>query len=188
MKDGGGDTIPATAGDRWSGLIKGNYYFGENDDQRLTLEPSRTDSDLDDAAVAQTGGAVATYFGTSDLHAIDDTVTLTYAHEGADNPWLDFEASLSYSDTSTERDNFSLGFMCGAGTMQVLCPNTASYETTALRLENTVEMSKGAWQKCDRPSARNCRIRIASRDPASGRLRSTRGAPKTSWASMRRAS
>lgn len=146
MKDGGGDTIPATAGDRWSGLVKGNYYFGENDDQRLTLSLSRTDSDLDDAAVAQTGGAVATYFGTSDLHAIDDTVTLTYAHEGADNPWLDFEASLSYSDTSTERDNFSLGFMCGAGTMQVLCPNTASYETTALRLENTVEMSTGAWQ------------------------------------------
>ena len=146
MKDGGGATIPATEGERWSALVKGNYRFGEAGDQRVTLSASRTDSDLDDAAVAQTGGAVATYFGTSDLHAIDDTVTLSYAHEGAGNPWLDLEATLSYSKTSTERDNFTLGMYCSSGTYQVLCPNTASYETTALKVENTIEMSAGAWE------------------------------------------
>ncbi|WP_274961670.1 MULTISPECIES: TonB-dependent receptor domain-containing protein [Thioclava] len=146
MEDGGGETIPATAGDRWSALLKSNYYFGENRDQRLTFSASRTDSDLKDAAVAQTGGALASAFGTSDLHAIDDTLSLTYANEGVGNPWLDLEAQLSYSKTSTERDNFSLGMMCSAGRFSVLCPNTASYETTALKLENTVEMSRGAWE------------------------------------------
>lgn len=89
---------------------------------------------------------MASAFGTSDLHVIDDTVTLTYAHEGADNPWLDLEVQLSYSATSTERHNFSLGTMCRTGTFQVLCPNTADYETTALKVENTVEMSAGAWE------------------------------------------
>jgi len=146
MKDGAGDTIQATEGERWSALVKGNYRFGTAMDQRLTLSFSRTDSDLEGAAVAQTGGAVASAFGTSDLHAIDDTVTVTYAHEGADNPWLDLEVQLSYSATSTERDNFSLGRYCSSGTFQVLCPNTAEYETTALKVENTVEMSAGAWE------------------------------------------
>lgn len=146
MKDGAGATIPSTEGDRWSGLIKGNYWFGTDHDQRLTLSLSRTDSDLADAAVAQTGGAVATAFGTSDLRAIDDTISLTYAHEGSGNPWLDLEAQLSYSRTSTERDNFSYGFLCSSGRMQVLCPNEASYETTAIKLENTIEASAGAWE------------------------------------------
>lgn len=146
MKDGAGETIQATEGERWSALVKGNYRFGTAMDQRLTLSFSRTDSDLEGAAVAQTGGAVASAFGTSDLHAIDDTVTVTYAHEGADNPWLDLEVQLSYSATSTERDNFSLGSYCRTGTFQVLCPNTAEYETTALKVENTVEMSAGAWE------------------------------------------
>jgi hemoglobin/transferrin/lactoferrin receptor protein len=146
MEDGAGATIPATAGERWSALLKGNYYFGENRDQRLTFSASRTNSDLKNAAVAQTGGALASAFGTSDLDATDDTVSLTYAHEGIGNPWLDLEAQLSYSKTSTERDNFSLGVLCSAGRMQVLCPNTASYKTTALKVENTFELSGGAWK------------------------------------------
>jgi hemoglobin/transferrin/lactoferrin receptor protein len=146
MQDGAGVTIPSTEGDRWSGLLKGNYWFGADRDQRLTLSLSRTDSDLADVAVAQTGGAVATAFGTSDLRAIDDTISLTYAHEGAGTPWLDLEAQLSYSKTSTERDDFSYGFLCAAGRLQVLCPNEASYETTALKLENTIEASAGAWE------------------------------------------
>lgn len=145
LKDGAGVAIPSTEAKRWSGLLMGNYRFGANMDQRLTFSLSHTDSDLKDAAVAQTGGSVATAFGTSDLRAIDDTVTLTYAHEGADNPWLDLEVQLSYSETSTERDNFSFGFLCGPGTLQVLCPNTASYRTTTLKAENTVELSQGVW-------------------------------------------
>lgn len=146
MEDGAGNTIQATEGERWSALVKGNYRFGAAMDQRVTLSFSRTDSDLEDAAVAQTGGSVATYFGTSDLHAIDDTVTLAYAHEGEGNPLLDLDVQLSYSKTSTERDNFSLGSYCRTGTFQVLCPNTAEYETVALKVENTIEMSAGAWE------------------------------------------
>lgn len=146
IEDGNGDPIQATAGERWSGLLKTNYYFGANNDQKLTFSVSRTDSDLSDAAVAQTGGSVATFFGTSDLHAIDDTVTLTYSHGGEGNPWLDLESQISYSKTSTERDNFSLGAYCMPGTLQVLCDNEVAYETLAYRVENTFEMSGGAWE------------------------------------------
>lgn len=52
MKDGAGETIQATEGERWSALVKGNYRFGAAMDQRLTLSFSRTDSDLEGAAVA----------------------------------------------------------------------------------------------------------------------------------------
>ncbi|MBA83904.1 TonB-dependent receptor domain-containing protein [Thalassobius sp. S69A] len=145
-QDGAGVDLAGTESERWSGLLKGNYYFGTQNDQRLTLSLSRTDSDLEDAAVAQTGGAVASFFGTADLHAIDDTATLTYAHEGAGTPWLDLTAQLSYSKTSTERSDFSLGFYCMPGRFAVLCDNEVYYETLSAKLENTIEFSQGAWE------------------------------------------
>lgn len=161
IKDGEGDKIQATAADRWSGLLKGNYHFGTDNDQTLTLSLSRTDSDLENAAVAQNGGYAGSpyynfmdIFGYSDLRAIDDTITLRYRHEGATNPLLDLDVQLSYSDTKTQRDNFSQGDYCelaASGNPRyasyvVLCPNEASYKTLALKAENTMTLSSGIWE------------------------------------------
>ncbi|MDR5652177.1 TonB-dependent receptor domain-containing protein [Ruixingdingia sedimenti] len=147
MKDGAGAVIQSTAAERWSGLLKTNIYLDDAQDQVLTFSLSRTDTDLDRAAVAQTGGGMfIPTFGFSHLRAIDDTATIRYRNAASGNPWLDLDVQLSYSDTSTQRYDFTNGFMCGPGTLQVLCDNEAAYKTVALRATNTVEFGAGAWQ------------------------------------------
>lgn len=145
MKDGAGNALQGTEHEAVSGLVKGKFNFGDDGDQSVTLSFSRTDSDLDDTAVAQTGGAAMAGFGTADVHTIDDTATLTWHHGFADNPLLDLTVQLSYTDTSVEKRNFSFGFMCGPGTLQVLCDSDFAYETTTLKVENTAELSAGNW-------------------------------------------
>jgi hemoglobin/transferrin/lactoferrin receptor protein len=144
--DGSGNRLAGTAYEGWSGLLKGRWYFGAEEEQSLTLTLSRTDSDLDDTPVAQTGGATVGAFGLHDLHAVDDTVTLAWRHEFRDNPLLDVTAQLSFTDTSVEKDNFSLGASCAPGQFQVLCDSSYGYATTSLKLENTADLSAGAWE------------------------------------------
>lgn len=146
MQDGDGTDLLGTEHKSWSGLAKGKLTFGNDLDQSLTLALSRTDSDLDDTLVAQTGGAATSAFGTADVHTIDDTVTLTYNHGFTANPFLDLTVQLSYTDTSAEKRNFSLGAFCSPGTFQVLCDSDYAYATTTLRIENTAELSTGAWE------------------------------------------
>jgi len=153
--DGSGDEIVGSAFDRVSGLLKGTWRLGENRDQAVRLSFSRTDGTLDDTVVAQTGdglptsvtgrpGAVET-FGTADIDTLDDTFVLGYRHEGTDNPWLDLDVTLSYTNTEVEKRDFSQSAICGPGTRLVLCDNDANYQTWSLRAQNTVEFGGGAW-------------------------------------------
>jgi hemoglobin/transferrin/lactoferrin receptor protein len=144
--DGAGNRLAGSAYDGWSGMLKGKWYLGSDDEQSLTLSLSRTNSDLDGTPVAQTGGATVGAFGLHDLHAVDDTVTLAWRHEFRDNPLLDVTAQVSFTDTRVEKDNFSLGASCAPGTFQVLCDSSYGYATTTLKLENTADLSAGAWE------------------------------------------
>lgn len=146
VQDGSGADILGTEHESWSGLVKGKLTFGNDNDQSLTLSLSRTDSDLDDTQVAQTGGSAAAFFGTADLRAIDDTVTLSYNNAFPDSPFLDLTVQLSYTDTSTSLRNFSLGAACAPGNSQILCDNDAAYATTTLRVENVADLSSGPWE------------------------------------------
>ncbi len=146
QKDGAGATIPGTAYARWSGLAKGTYRFGNDGDQSMTLSVSRTDTKLKDTVVAQTGGAAVSGFGFSDIRSIDDTATLTWRHEAVANPYLDLTVGLSVTDTRVEKDNFSLAAMCGSGQLAVLCDSEYGYRTVSLKVENTAELSAGAWE------------------------------------------
>jgi hemoglobin/transferrin/lactoferrin receptor protein len=146
MQDGSGATLPGTAYERWSGLVKGTYHFGDDSDQSLTLSLSRTDTQLDETVVAQTGGAALAGFGTSDIRAIDDTATLTWRHRASANPLVDLTVGLSVTDTNVEKDNFSMAAMCGAGQLAVLCDSEYGYRTVSLKVENTADLSAGAWE------------------------------------------
>ncbi|MFU8862659.1 MAG: TonB-dependent receptor domain-containing protein [Rhodobacterales bacterium] len=146
QKDGSGRTLPGTAYERWSGLAKGTYRFGNDSDQSVTLSLSRTDTKLKDTVVAQTGGAAVSGFGFSDIRSIDDTATLTWRHEAVANPFVDLTVGLSFTDTNVEKDNFSFAAMCGPGQLAVLCDSDYGYRTVSLKVENTAELSTGAWQ------------------------------------------
>lgn len=145
-KDGAGDALAGTEHKAVSGLAKAKLSFGNDDDQSLTFALSRTDTKLDQAAVAQTGGATnIPVFGFADIHAVDDTATLTWNNGFAANDLLDLTVQLSYTNTDVEKDNFSNGAFCSVGTFQVLCPGEFGYVTTTLKVENTADLSTGDW-------------------------------------------
>lgn len=146
--DGNGATIPGTGYDSLSGLLKGRWSFGQDADQSLSLSLARTDSDLENTPVAQTGGGAAiTGFGNHDMRAIDDTVTLTWDHGFAANPLLDLSVQLSYTDTAVEKRNFrGAPISCGPGLFAVLCDSDFGYSATSLKIENQSEFGSGAWQ------------------------------------------
>ena len=154
QQDGSGRDIRGTAFERWSGLAKGTYTFGNDNDQSVTLSLSRTVSTLDDTEVIQTGapdvagpGNQFAVFGRADIDSTDDTVTLAYRHRAAANPLLDLSVNLSYTDTQLEKRNFRGGMAsCGAGQALVLCDSDFSYQTTTLKIENTSEFTTGAWE------------------------------------------
>jgi len=145
--DGAGNVIAGTAHESWSGLLKGKWHFGAEDEQSLTLSMSRTDTDLARTPVIQTGGTAAALagFGLHDLHAVDDTVTLAWRHSFAANPLLDLTVQLSHSATTAEKSDFTLAG-CAVGQFQVLCPSTYGYATTTLKVENTADLSGGGWE------------------------------------------
>ncbi len=143
--DGSGVIIPGTAHTSWSGLLKGIWHL--DGDQSLTFAASRTDTDLDDSSVAMTGdlayfgpapGSASSIFGTNDVHAIDDTLSLTWKKGGV-------SAQLSHTETSADKSDFSMAAGCRAGDSQVLCDSNLSYATTALKVEHKSDLSLGAW-------------------------------------------
>jgi hemoglobin/transferrin/lactoferrin receptor protein len=146
MQDGDGVTIPGTAHASWSGLLKGVWHIAE--DQRLSFATSRTDTKLDNASVAMTGdlvyfgpnpGSAASVFGTNDIHAIDETTSLSW-DKG------DLTVQLSHTKTSADKSDFSMAAACSAGDSQVLCDSSYAYATTALKVENSSDFSFGQWQ------------------------------------------
>lgn len=145
MVDGNGDTIPGSAHASVSGLVKGIWHL--EDDQKLTFSASRTDTDLDDASVAMTGdlayfgpfpGSASAIFGTNDVHAIDDTLTLGWQKGG-------LKVQLSHTVTSAEKSDFSMAVACRPGDSAVLCDSDYSYATTALKVEHDFDLAFGQW-------------------------------------------
>ncbi len=148
LKDGAGGDILGTAHKSWSALFKAGIHFGNDDDQSLKFSWARTDTDLKDTQVVQTGGSsFFPVFGVHDLHTIDDTVTLTYGNGFAGNDLLDLTVQLSYTNQKAEKSNFHGGMAsCGPGTLAILCDSNYGYETVALKIENTSDLSGGAWE------------------------------------------
>lgn len=148
IQDGSGDDIRGTKFNGTSALVKGKWTFGQDNDQSLTFSYARSESDLHDTEVVQAGGATFfDLFGLMDVRTKDDTATLTYNHGFAGNDLLDLTVQLSYTDTTVDKDNFHGGMVsCGPGNLAILCDSTSGYRTVALKVENTADISFGAWE------------------------------------------
>ncbi|TGQ69382.1 TonB-dependent receptor [Mesorhizobium sp. M00.F.Ca.ET.186.01.1.1] len=121
----------------WSGLLKGTARFGDNNEQTVRLSYQRWDSDADDQAYAQTGTQAT--FGLVDRHVVDSTAILSYENPISDNPWLDLKATLSYSDTTVEQRNGTLG---GSNIINA----DYGYKTWQTNLQNTSELTGESYQ------------------------------------------
>lgn len=148
LKDGAGNDILGTAHKSWSSLLKAGVNFGNNEDQSLKFSWARTDTNLKDTQVVQTGGSsFFPVFGVHDLRTVDDTVTLTYGNSFSGNDLLDLSVQLSYTNQAAEKSNFHGGMAsCGPGTLAILCDSNYGYETVALKIENTSDLSSGSWE------------------------------------------
>lgn len=135
----GGD---ATGSDfsTWSGLIKGTYRFGNENEQVVRLSYQHFDSDADDQPYAQNGySTFSSVFGTIDRHVEDDTVVLSYENPDSANPLVDLKGSLTYSSTAVEQRNASasLGAIGNAD---------YGYATVQGNLQNTSEFTGEGWE------------------------------------------
>ncbi|WP_455873599.1 TonB-dependent receptor plug domain-containing protein [Rhizobium yanglingense] len=137
FQSGDGTDLSGSDFQSWSGLAKGTFHFGDGDEQTVRLSYQHWDSDANDQDYAQTGTQAA--FGTVDRHVVDDTAVLSYENPVSDNPWLDLKASLSYSDTSVDQSDGTLG-----GFSNIIDADYG-YRTWQANLQNTSEFSGENW-------------------------------------------
>lgn len=136
---GDGTSIAGSAIDSVSGLAKVTHYFGQNDEQSVRLSYERWQSTADDTEYSQTG---TLGFGTIDRDITDQTVVFQYGNPASDNPYLDLNINLSYSDTTVEQDDASF-----PSTFSQLFEDTEyAYRTWQGKIENTFEHSGGSFE------------------------------------------
>ncbi|HTM76884.1 MAG TPA: TonB-dependent receptor, partial [Devosia sp.] len=146
-----GVPLAGSSFDTLSGLVKGTYHFGDNNEQTLRASYQRWSSDAKDQPYAQTSTQAA--FGVTDRTVVDQTAVLTWENPATDNPWVDLKVALSFSDTTNEQTNhrYALGaprtvvgpvspaMPQNATADSILLDTTYGYKTWQLKADNTVE-------------------------------------------------
>lgn len=135
-----GDELAGSGFDTLSGLVKGTYHFGDNNEQTLRASYQRWYSDAKDQPYAQTSTQAA--FGFIDRTVIDQTAVLVWENPATDNPWVDLKVSLSFSDTTNDQVNHRavLGGPTTPSTGTNLFADTRyGYKTWQLKADNTIE-------------------------------------------------
>jgi len=125
-----------------SGLIKGTAHFGDNDEQTLAASYQRFDSQTDQSRYSQTGVMTGDPFGYIDRDVIDHTAVIKWSNPAADNPWLDINLALSYSDTVNMQRNHRRvpgGPLTNAAPPSTFADTDYQYRTWQLTGDNTVE-------------------------------------------------
>lgn len=85
-----------------SGLAKIAHSFGQNEEQSVRLSYQLWNSDADDTQYSQTG---TLGFGTIDREITDQTVVFRYENPASDNPYLDLNVNLSFSDIFVHQED-----------------------------------------------------------------------------------
>lgn len=139
MEKANGVTLAGSEFDAFSGLLKGTYRI--DDEQIVRASYQRWDSDADDQPYTQTSTTnPVAGFGTTDRHVIDQTWVLSYENEAADNPWLDLNVNLSYSDTTNSQSgNPNAPALPSTGNTAILNDTDYGYKTIQLKADNTFD-------------------------------------------------
>ena len=140
IEDGQGVEIPGSAFSSFSGLAKVVHHFGEDKEQAVRLSYQRWQSDADATQYSQTNTAG---FGTIDRDITDQTVVLNYENPASDNPYLDLNVNLSFSDTQVEQKNSSLGAF---STSQLFEDGEYGYRTWQGKVDNTFAHSGSTFE------------------------------------------
>lgn len=144
-----GNTLSGSDFESWSGLIKGTHHIDA--EQVLRLSYQRWQSAGRDQDYAQTG--TQPLFGNIDRDVTDDTFVVSYENDASDNPWLDLNVSLSYSNTANSQKNYNPGTGGGplpppgsTGSTAILRDTDYAYRTWQLKADNTFDYVGEAFQ------------------------------------------
>ncbi len=153
FKDGAGREIPGSNFAAPSGLLKGSYRFGA--DQAHTLKASYQHWTTEDKGAKYAQTNTESLFGTVDRKVTDQTAILGYGYR-PDNPLLDLDMTLSWSNTEVNQSNASLrdrpacrSFRCGRNfnPFPELFNNTKyAYKSMQGRIENTFSFEGAEWE------------------------------------------
>lgn len=100
---GGGTELPGTGNSFPGGLVKGTFYLDDSKESAIRLKYEMTE--IDGQSIATPGGPG---FGPILVNrtASDTSFLVSYENEASDNPWLDLNVNLSYSNLSNVQDTF----------------------------------------------------------------------------------
>jgi hemoglobin/transferrin/lactoferrin receptor protein len=136
---GDGTSIAGSAFDSYSGLAKVTHHFGDNEEQSVRLSYQRWQSTADDTEYSQTG---TLGFGTIDRDITDQTIVFQYDNPASDNPLLDLNVNISYSDTTVDQDDASFA----SSSSQLFEDSEYAYRTLQGKVENTFEYSGNGFE------------------------------------------
>jgi hemoglobin/transferrin/lactoferrin receptor protein len=142
MTKANGAPLSGSAFNSLSGLLKGTVHFGESNEQTLTASYQRFDSQTDQSRYSQTGVMVTDPFGYIDRDVIDQTAVIKWSNPATDNPWLDVNLALSFSDTLNMQRNHRArpgGPLTNAAAPGTFADTDYGYRTWQLTGDNTVE-------------------------------------------------
>ncbi len=137
-----GLTLAGSEFSAYSGLLKGTWNI--DGEQTVRASYQRWDSDADDQPYAQTGTVDPMGgFGVLDnRHVVDQTYVLSYENPAANNPWLDLNVALTYSDTSNSQGQSDSPYATdptSPGSLSILFPTDYAYRTLQLKADNTFD-------------------------------------------------
>lgn len=143
-----GNLLSGSDFEAWSGLIKGTHHI--DDEQSVRLSYQRWQSAGRNQDYAQTG--TNPLFGFTDRDVVDDTVVLTYENDASENPWLDLNLSLSYSNTANSQYNYRPGNpptplppIDDTSNTAILRDTDYAYRTWQFKADNTFDMTGEAY-------------------------------------------
>lgn len=162
----------------FSGLLKGTYRI--DDEAIVRASYQRWDSSMDDQPYTQTFTTDGT-FGLLDRHVIDQTYVLSYENAASDNPWLDLNVALTYSDTQNQQGESSTSGVTlpGLGTpsptspnnLAILFPTDYAYKTVQLKADNTFDYTGESFENFLTVGFQaSHQLREAGRDPGTRAL------------------
>ena len=185
---GNGRVLAGSEFQAWSGLVKGTARFGDLNEQVVRLSYQQWQSNADDQPYAQTSFEPS--FGTTDRKVTDKTAVLSYENPASDNPWLDLNVNLSYSDTINAQEGHRPGpptvFAPGTppviirptgpgdiGQTAILNDTTYAYKTLQLKADNTFDYESDRLKNYFTVGFQaSSQDRVAARDPGVAALRS----------------
>lgn len=136
-----GGSVDGTKFSTISGLVKGTYRFGDNNEQSIKASYQQWRSDEDDQDYAQTTTSSA--FGTIDRQVTDHTAILAYKNPASNNPLLDLDISLSYSSSLNSQSDAkdSNGVLRAQPSTSLFQDSNYGYSTFEGKVSNTFDFS-----------------------------------------------